>query len=231
MWPGRCTTGPALARGLGWAEGTRPTALFDVLRRENLSGRAFLTDGWAALYLGEFSPGERVFFDMRLEAYPPTFAEEVYQHTRYGLPRWREHLDGFGVEVVLLKYSTSKERGFQGGAPNLRQRLAVDPAFRLVAFDDQGELFVRSAGVHAATAARLGIAGVDPDRLVFTGPPRDAWTALQAALSRPPRSKRLLVLSALAAADAGEKGTAGALADELAKMDPAHPQLPGPVRA
>jgi hypothetical protein len=207
-----------LPRGLGTTEEMWPRTLFGVMEREGLRGPSFVSDRWAGAYLAERYPSERSFFDMRLDAYSPEFEREVYQRIRYGESGWRALLDRYGVELVLLSYTTPGEKELRGAAPNLRQRLASDPDFRLVAFDDHGEVWVRGAGVNHAAAERLAIEGVEPDAGTFIGRPRLAWSSLERATTRGPRSARLLGLAAVAAADAGEVGRARSLLSELERI-------------
>jgi hypothetical protein len=202
------------APGFGYDPRVFPRALFDVVRDAPLVGPAYVSDGWAGPFLGERSPTDRAFFDPRLEAYDPAFVRDVYQRIRYGEPGWSELLDRYGVQYVLLKYTTAGERRFQGGKDNLRQLLARDDRWSLVAFDDVGEIFVRSDGANAAVAIADAIPFVDPDRQALLRRPRDAWPGLAKALDRAPGSTLLLLMSAVASADAGQGALARALLAE-----------------
>ncbi|MFI5300424.1 MAG: hypothetical protein ACHREM_20235, partial [Polyangiales bacterium] len=212
-------------RGLGYDDHVFPRALFDVVRADALRGPAYVSDGWAGPVLGEFYPAELAFYDPRLEAYDPAFVRDVYQRIRYGEPGWSQLLDRYGVQLALLKYTSPREREFQGGRDNLRQLLARSPSWALVAFDDDGELFVRRDGTNAAVADAHAIPAVDPDRRALLARPRVAWPGLAKSLEAGPRSKLSLLLGAVAAADAGELGRARDLLDEARSRGAASDEL------
>lgn len=209
--------------GVGLSPWVWPAGQFSFIRVHTLAGRAFVSDVWGGPFLGEFYPERRVFFDNRLEAYSPQFAREVYQRVRYGAPGWDALLDRYAIEFLLLRYTTPGEAAFQRGAPNLRQQLAHDARYRLVHFDDVGELFVRANGANAALAARMGIPGVDPDRHTFVGKPALAAPALLAAAERGETSLTLLGMTALALDDAGDSEHARSLARALEQRAPDDP--------
>lgn len=147
---------------------TWPLALDAFMRREHLVGPAFVQDGWAGPYLGLHYPEERVFFHPAYESYSPEFFRNSYMRTRDGEPGWEETLARHNVELVMMKYTSPRERTRQQGRPNLRARLAESAAWTLVAFDDHGEIYVRREGANHEAAERLGILGVDPDRLALS---------------------------------------------------------------
>lgn len=206
--------------GAGFAAPTWPLAHFGVMRGLALRGPAYVSDAWAGPMLGFFYPERRAFFDNRLEAYPPDFLTDVYQRIRYAGPGWDALLDRYGVQIVLMRYTTGTERGFQGNRDNLRQRLAADPRWALIFFDDFGELFVRRQGDNATLARSLAIDGVDPDRARFLRPPGAAAPALMAALERGPRSARMLGMGAVAVAKGGQHHTAELLLREARALSP-----------
>jgi hypothetical protein len=199
--------------GFGLSPLVWPLQHFAFIRAHALRGRAFVSDAWAGAFLGMFYPERQAFFDGRLEAYSDHFAREVYQRIRYGQPGWDRLLDQYRIEFVLLRYTSEQEGRLQGGQDNLRQKLAADPRFSLVNFDDVGELFVRRAGENAAVAATYAIPGVDPDRRRFLSRPAGAAPALLHAAQSGNRSATLLGLAALALVDYGDEHDATALAD------------------
>lgn len=146
---------------------TWPLALDAFMRREHVVGPAFVQDGWAGPYLGLHYPEERVFFHPAYESYSPEFFRDSYMRTRDGELGWEETLAQHGVELVLMKYTSPRERTRQQGRPNLRARLAESTAWTLIAFDDYGEVYVRREGANREAALRIGILGVDPDRLAI----------------------------------------------------------------
>lgn len=209
--------------GVGLSPWVWPAGQCSFMRAHALSGRAFVSDVWGGPFLGEFYPERRVFFDNRLEAYSTQFARDVYQRVRYGAPGWDTLLDRYDIQFLLLRYTTPGEAAFQRGAPNVRQNLARDPRYRLVRFDDVGELFVRANGANAALAERIGIPGVDPDRQTFVGKPALAAPALFAAAKRGETSRTLLGMTALALDDAGDSEHARRLARTLEQRAPDDP--------
>jgi hypothetical protein len=150
------------------SEDTWPLALNTFVQREHLVGPAFVQDGWAGPYLGLRYPEERVFFHPAYESYSVEFFRNSYMRTRDGEPGWEETLARHGVALVMMKYTSPRERARQEGRPNLRARLAESAAWALVAFDDHGEIYVRREGANHEAAERLGILGVDPDRLALS---------------------------------------------------------------
>ena len=55
--------------GLGYNLAVWPLPLFEIVRREQLQGPAFVSDGWAGPWLAFFYPAERVFFFPSFEAF------------------------------------------------------------------------------------------------------------------------------------------------------------------
>ncbi len=186
--PGAPTLSP-----LSW-----PRALDGFLRREHIVGPAFVQDGWAGPFLALHYPAERVFFHPAFDAYPPGFYRDVYQRTRDGEPGWDRTLDHYGVQLVLMKFTSPHERERQHDRPNLRQHLAASRSWAVVAFDDFGLLVVRRNGTNAAAARALAIDGVDPDGLAFGAPLVDVRAALDAFARRGLPSARLAYLRRLA---------------------------------
>ena len=193
----------AVPPGVGVAEAVWPTSMFRFISEQRVVGPAFVSDGWAGPFLGVFYPRERAFFDPRFEAYSPAFVRDVYRSIRYGEPGWEEQLDRYGVELVLLKYTTPGERAFQGGRENLRQLLAKSPRWALVGFSDTGEIFVRREGPNADLAARYAIPGVEPDRGAFLVPPERAAAPLLRALDHGFQDNRVIAFAAVARRRAG----------------------------
>ena len=196
------------APGFGLVGWVWPLQHFAFIRTHDVRGRAFVSDAWAGPFLGFFYPQRKVFFDNRLEAYSGAFARNVYQRIRYGQAGWDRLLDQYQVDVVLLRYTTPGEAHWQHGAANLRQHLAHDQRYRLVYFDDDGELFVRNAQSNSGLIAGFGLPGIDPDRRVFLQRPSSCLPALLHAAQAGNRSSTLLGLTAVAMADAGDAGHA-----------------------
>ncbi len=209
--------------GAGIVEDVWPTAMFHFIEERGLTGPAFVSDGWAGPFLGVFYPRERAFFNPRFEAYSPELVRDVYRRVRYGGPGWQEILDRFGVQLVLLKYTSPGEARFQGGRENVRQLLPRSPDWALIGFTDTGELFVRREGPNAAAAVRFGIPGVEPDRGTFLAPPRLAARPLVRAVDDGFHDNRVLSLAAVAVAATGDQPLAARL---LARADAQRPNDP-----
>jgi hypothetical protein len=202
---------------------TWPLRHFDFIRMHSLRGNVFVSDAWGGPFLGFFYPERRVFFDNRIEAYSPHFIRDVYQRIRYGEPGWDRLLERYQIEVLLLRYTSAGESRLQRGEPNVRQRLARDPRYTLLRFDDVGELFVRTNGANAGLAERFALRGIDPDRRSFTGDPRAAAPALLRALEGGERSATLYGMAALALHARGQEALADKLAREALRLDPDDP--------
>ncbi|RLB58217.1 MAG: hypothetical protein DRI90_17005 [Deltaproteobacteria bacterium] len=219
---GRLGVGPGFNRR-AW-----PVDLFQLMRRHRMVGPAFVSDGWAGPYLAEFFPPERAFFDPRFEAYSRRFVLDTYRSIRYGEPGWDAKLDHYGVELALLKYTSSGEAARQKGRPNLRQHLLAHRGWTLVAFNDYGEIFVRSGGRNAALAARHAVVGLDPDRGLFLGRPARSVASLLRLVERGGDNNQVLFMAAVALADAGDRPGALRLLERARRQRPDDPRL-GPA--
>jgi hypothetical protein len=206
--------------GFGYEPVVWPQQHFAFIRTHNLEGNVFTSDAWAGPFLGTFYPERRSFFDNRLEAYSPSFMRDVYQHIRYAKPGWDQLLDRYAIEILLLRYTSERERQLQSGAPNLRQHLASDPRYTLLRFDDVGELFVRTQGLNAPLAEQLQLRGIDPDRRRFTADPAAAAPALLQALQRGERSATLLGMAAQALSARGDHAAAQQLTQDALHIAP-----------
>jgi hypothetical protein len=181
--------------GFGWNPAIFPRALLADLRHLDVRGPAFVQDGWAGPYLGFRYPGERVFFHPAFDFYTPRFFRESYMRTRDGEPGWKPMLDRHGVRLVLMKYTSPGERRRQQGRPNLRQRLARDPDWALVSFDEYGLAYARRATLSARARAAV-VESIDPDTMDFVGPPERAIPGLDAHARRGLDSDRARLLRA-----------------------------------
>jgi hypothetical protein len=206
--------------GPGLVEAVWPTPMFRFLEEQHVAGPMFVSDGWAGPFLGVLYPREKAFFDPRFEAYSEAFVWDVYRSIRYGEAGWQEKLDRYGVQAILLKYTSAREAKFQGGRENLRQLLAKSPPWALVGFGDSGELFVRRRGPNAEIAARFDIPGVEPDAARFLAEPKTAAAGLARAVESGFHDNRVLAFAAVSVAAAGNKPLADKL---LARADAQHP--------
>ncbi len=184
--------------GLGYNPAIWPLPLFRTVRDLHLKGPAFVSDGWAGPWLAFNYPKEKAYFFPAFDAFSERFVREDYMDVRYGRPGWDLKLNRYGVDLVVLKHTSAGERAFQGGAANLRQHLARDGRWSLVAFDDSGAVFVRNSGSNTLQARALNVPGVDVDRVEIWGPIQPARLALESAWRRGERSQRLATLRHLA---------------------------------
>ncbi len=217
--------------GFGYSPTVWPLPCFSAMQKLGLRGNTYVSNAWSGPFLGMFYPARKSFFDARLEAYSPAFVHDVYQSIAYGRPGWDEKLDRYDVQVALLRYTSPSEAHLQHRVPNLRQKLALDPRWSLVRFDDYGELFVRTSGLNAEVAARDGIPCVDPDRRQFLSRPRECADALLHATESGNRAQTLLMMAAIASADAGKMALALELSAEGVRADPGDAWAQGVQRA
>lgn len=193
--------------GIRLPEEVWPKALFAEVERGPWKGPAYVSNAWAGSWLGAFYPTERVFFDTRFEAYSEAFVRDVYMHIRDGKQGWDAQLDAYGVELLVLRYTTPGERARQGGAPNVRQAAVDHPRWTLVAFDDHGMMLARAQGTNQDLARASAIPGVEPDSFAYHPHPATAQ-ALRTARERLAPSARLDALLVMVLTDVGAIGEA-----------------------
>ncbi|MFH1532734.1 MAG: hypothetical protein ABIK09_18580 [Pseudomonadota bacterium] len=163
--------------GFGLDDRQHPGRLLAFVEEQDLPDPTFVSDAWGGTWLWEFYPARRTFVDNRLEAYPPEFYKDVYQSIRYGEDGWEEKLATYGVKTAVLKYGTQGEINFLEGRPSLRQRMLEDEDWRLVYWDDLGEIFVRRDAVPAGCDRCADTRHFDPDRMEGARPTLHLVTA------------------------------------------------------
>lgn len=156
--------------GFGLDERHHPARLLDFVESEGLPDPTFVSDAWGGTWLWAFYPERRAFVDNRLEAYPFEFYKEVYQSIRYGEEGWEEKLAGYGVKTAIFKYGTKGELHFLEGRPSIRQRMLEDEDWRLVYWDDLGQVFVRRDAVPPGCDRCTDTRHFDPDRMEGSRP-------------------------------------------------------------
>jgi hypothetical protein len=156
--------------GFGLDPRHHPARLLDFVESEGLPEPTFVSDAWGGTWLWAFYPERRAFVDNRLEAYPFAFYKDVYQSIRYGEEGWEEKLAVYGVKTAVLKYGTPGELHFLEGRPSLRQRMLQDEDWRLVYWDDLGQIFVRRDAVPPGCARCADTRHFDPDRMEGSRP-------------------------------------------------------------
>ena len=156
--------------GFGLDKRQYPTRLLAFVRANDLPDPTFVSDAWGGTWLWEFYPERRTFVDNRLEAYPFEFYKGVYQSIRYGEPGWKEKLEAYGVKTAVLKYGTPWEIHFIEGRPSVRQLMLEDDEWRMVYWDDHGQIFVRRDAVPPGCDACADTRHFDPDRMEGSRP-------------------------------------------------------------
>jgi len=110
--------------------------------------RVFTDDGWADYLLYRFFPVQRVFMDGRSDFYGEEIGEQ-YLDLMYGRPRWRELLERYEFDAVLVPPKRA-----------LAALLELDPGWERRDGDEDAVLFVPrtgdGAGAEAVRQARLG---------------------------------------------------------------------------
>ena len=136
-----------------------------IARNEELirGRRVFTDDGWADYLLYRFFPVQRVFMDGRSDFYGEEVGEQ-YLDLMYGRPRWRELLERYEFDAVLVPPKRP-----------LAALLELDPGWVRHDGDEDAVLFVPrdgpGAGATARRQARLsgGILGSEANETVLPG--------------------------------------------------------------
>jgi hypothetical protein len=187
----------AVRFGPGLDDRFYPKRAFEFVREQALPDNAYVSDGWAGQWLWAFYPERRVFYDNRLEAYSFEFYRGVYQAIRYGEPGWQEKLDSYGVNTLVLKYSTTQERSFQEGRPNLRDLAFSSDRWRLLYWDDIGMVYVRDDPAQGWCADCRQYRHFEPDRMAVApgSSPEALHEELAAAWETMPSGRACFVLA------------------------------------
>lgn len=112
-----------------------PVKVTAHLASERPPGPMFNSYNWGG-YLMYFLPDYPVFVDGRTDLYGDTFLTNDYLKTATGGPAWRETLDKYGVNLVVVEAQS-------GLASNLRD----EPGWKLDYEDEMAVVFVREAPV------------------------------------------------------------------------------------
>ncbi len=212
--------------GVGVDDRYYPARIFDFIEAQDLPGEAYVSDGWGGQWLWRFYPDRRVFYDNRLEAYSFEFFREQYQGIRYGEEGWQEKLEHYKIDMLVLKYSTAGERRFQEGRPNIRDLAFESPAWRLVFWDDLGEVFVRADTEYTGCASCPDYRAFNPDTLnPAPGVEPGVVAAELAAVWRDTPSARGCFGLSMATLDLGDVGGAVAVLREGLERFPDSPLL------
>jgi len=108
-----------------------PTECVEVVRQHDLQGNMFNTYRWGGYLIWKLWPEHQVFIDGRADVMGKELMDDF--RTAHKLnPGWREVLDKYHVQWVIISASSPLCRG-----------LRLDPDFRLLHSTDNAELFVR----------------------------------------------------------------------------------------
>ncbi len=201
-----------------------PRGIFAFLDDHGLGRNTYVSDAWGGHWLWHYYPTRRVFYDNRLEAYTFDFYLHDYQAIRYGEEGWQEKLDRYAIETLVLKYSTPGERRFQEGRPNIRDLAFAAPEWRLVYWDDLGEVFVRAEGPGCPDGPAFR--NFNPDTLLPAAgaPTRAVWRELELAWRQMPSARACYALARALRDEGLREEAAGLLKEGLARY-PDHPLL------
>jgi len=165
--------------GLGIRREVYPVKAAAFLRREAIPGRLFNTYRLGNYFLWrldqEMNP---VFIDGRIDMYGPGILAD-YEEIQAAGPRWREKLDRYGVEIVILAIRA------KGDQDRLADRLMASADWNLVYWDDRDLLFLKNIPRYGEVIARLGIWRIRPDAFdVRTCRDREMWRRAVAEFER-----------------------------------------------
>ena len=165
--------------GYGVRREVYPVKVAAFLRREAIPGRLFNTYRLGNYFLWHLDQETNpVFIDGRIDMYGPRILAD-YEEIQAAGPRWREKLDRYGVEIVILAIRAKGDRD------RLADRLMADADWNLVYWDDRDLLFLRNIPRYGEVIARLGVWRIRPDTFdVQTCRDREMWRRAVAEFER-----------------------------------------------
>jgi len=122
-----------------------PAGAVGFIKNNNIRGNMFNIYDWGGYLIWELYPGVKVFHDGR-----GLVEELVFDAGRVlgassvqiaGMPEWRGILDGWGVDMLLIRGASQFGQRIHRLVPVLQS----DPAWALVYFDDLSLLYLRRA--------------------------------------------------------------------------------------
>jgi hypothetical protein len=117
-----------------WYESLRnPVAAVEFLKSQHLPGPIYNQYGWGGYLIYQLYPDYRVYIDGRADVYGDAFFAEAV-HSLDGLADWRESLDTYGVQTVIIDSDVG-----------LASLLRNDREWSKVYQDDQAVIFRRNA--------------------------------------------------------------------------------------
>ena len=149
---------PTFSRlGFGIRQEVYPAKAAAFLRREGIPGRLFNTYRFGNYFLWRLDQETNpVFIDGRIDMYGPGILAD-YEVIQAAGPRWREKLDRYGVEIVILAIRAKGDRD------RLADRLMAGTDWNLAYWDDRVLLFLKNIPRYGEVIARLGAWRIRPD--------------------------------------------------------------------
>lgn len=129
-----------------------PEAAVSVLRSSNSPQRIFAYYGWGGYVIWKLYPGSLVFVDGRADVYGDDLLRQFETAVQFH-QGWREILDRWPVDVVLLPTSCALAEG-----------LRIDPGWRSEFSDFHSVIFVRSGAVPGDLTQSIPPASPPPHR-------------------------------------------------------------------
>ena len=167
--------------GLGLNRFFYPREIYEFMAQEVASQRMFNEWRFGGSLLWFLYPKFTVFADGRCDAYPEAFWKEEYFPIMNAQPGWQELVRARRVSGALLPMMEADE------PPELARQLFADPAWALVAFNDEALLFLERTPANLEVIARNefrmvwpGAAGLAADQMT------NALAEVRRALARSP---------------------------------------------
>ncbi|OGW25837.1 MAG: hypothetical protein A2X59_00455 [Nitrospirae bacterium GWC2_42_7] len=130
-----------------------PAGAVSFVKNQNIKGNMFNTHGWGGYLIWELYPQVRIYIDNRF--FHKKFFDE-YHAVLSGRPEWQSILDKYGINIVLLNYSSSDDR-------NIRDRLFNSSGWRLVYWDDHSLLYLKDSTVFKDVNNKYSMHVLNPD--------------------------------------------------------------------
>lgn len=154
--------------GLGLHRDLFPAAAVDFLDHAGITGNVFTTFEAGSYVLWRSFPHRRPFIDSESDASYSTGFYRRYLDILHGNRPYADDIDIHHLDYALITHRPSPSRRLLG-------RMARDPEWALVYWDDVAAVLVRRHGRLAATAARLEVRLVDVAPVAPPAPPPAGW--------------------------------------------------------
>lgn len=134
------TRGSMVRTGFGQVKGAREAV--DFFLKNKLSGPIFNNFDIGSYLIYRLYPAEKVFVDGRPEAYPVSFFQQVYIPMQEKEDVWREVERKYYFQTIVFSHTDATPWG-----RSFVRRIANDPSWVIVYFDDYGLTLVRKDSV------------------------------------------------------------------------------------